>query len=243
MSEHAKSQRLWHIDFVRGMAVLAMVFYHFMWDMYFFGLYPTNVTAGGWRLFARIIATTFLLLVGVSMALTAERKPPLMRDRLWLVRGAKLLGWAMAITVVTWVFLEDALILYGILHLIATALLLAPILWRIRVSAPILGGLFVWIGVVLADRSGEVSWLLPFGISPEHYPAVDYFPVFPWLGVVMLGIGIGQLLRPRLARLQVSPQGPPLSWVAAVGRHSLLVYIVHQPVLLAGFWAMGYTVW
>src|SRR5690606_24089212 len=99
--------RLWQIDAVRGMAGVCMVFYHFMWDMMFFGLYPHDVTSGGWRLFARSVAITFLVLVGVSMVLTAQRKRPAERNRQWLERGAKVFGWGLLISVVTRIFLGE----------------------------------------------------------------------------------------------------------------------------------------
>jgi len=133
------------------MAVVCMVFYHFMWDMMFFGLYPHDVTSGGWRLFARSVAITFLVLVGVSMVLTARRKAPAERNRQWLERGAKVFGWGLLISVVTRIFLGEAFVLYGILHLIGTAFLLAPLLWRIRRWTPLLGAGFV------AERSVDYA--------------------------------------------------------------------------------------
>lgn len=252
MSERKKSHRLWQIDFIRGVTVLCMVFYHFMWDMMFFGLYPADVTVGGWSFFARAIATSFLLLVGVSMVLTAGRRPAEQRDRQWVVRGAKVFGWGLVISVVTRLFLGEAYVLYGILHLIGTAFLLAPFLWRIRRAAPFLGVIVIGIGIVLSQRSPELAGLLPyalpFGVRPEGYPSVDYFPVFPWLGVVMIGMGVGRLLAPALERRMAGeqpmrPAPAVVAQIAAVGRHSLVIYIVHQPVLLAGFFALGYTVW
>lgn len=248
MSARDKVHRLWHVDCVRGAAVVSMVFYHFMWDVMFFGLYPVDVTDGGWRIFARIVAVTFLLLAGASMVLTAETKPAAARDRQWLERGAKVFGWGLVVTAVTRLFLGDAFVLYGILHLIGTAFLLAPFLWRVRRWAPSLGVLFVAGGIVLSRRSPELSMLLPYaiplGVHPEFYPAVDYFPVFPWLGVVMIGIGAGRMMLPLIRRVQASGPPPPvLAQLAAVGRHALAVYILHQPVLLAGFFAFGYSVW
>ncbi|MFS8542500.1 MAG: DUF1624 domain-containing protein, partial [Limnochordales bacterium] len=76
--------RLWEIDALRGMAVVAMVFYHAMWDLSFAGVYPHDVGQGGWRLVARGIAATFLLLVGVSMTLRQARTPRGVPARGWL---------------------------------------------------------------------------------------------------------------------------------------------------------------
>lgn len=240
--------RLWPIDFVRGLAVVGMVFYHFMWDMMFFGLYPHNVTDGGWRVFARVVATTFVVLVGVSMVLTAQRKAGAQRDRQWVERGVKVLGWGLVISLVTRLALGEAFILYGILHLVGTTFLLAPLLWRLRRLAPPLGVAFIALGACLDARAGQldelVPWFIPFGVRPALYPAVDYFPLFPWLGVVLLGMACGPWLIPPAARLARRQPAPALATpIAFIGRHSLLIYILHQPVILAGFLVMGYSIW
>jgi Predicted membrane protein len=242
------AHRLWPIDCVRGLAVVCMVFYHFMWDMTFFGLYPHDVTAGGWRVFARTVATTFVLLVGVSMALTAQRKPQAERDRQWLERGAKVLAWGLVISAVTRVVLGEAFILYGILHLVGTALLLGPLLWRVRRFALPLGVAFVAAGPYLDARAGQldalVPWAIPLGVRPAGYAAVDYFPLVPWLGVILLGMAVGQWARPLWARLSAGRPAPRLlEPIAVLGRHSLLIYIIHQPLILGGFLLFGYTMW
>lgn len=241
------TSRLWQIDCIRGVAVVLMVFYHLMWDMHHFGLYPVDVTVGAWHLFSRIIAITFMLLVGVSLTISAGRRPPAARDRRWLERAAKLYAWAFVITAVTWYFLGDEFVLFGILHLIATALLLAPLLWRIRPLVPWLGILSVGLGIWLTSRPVEQDsyGLIPLGLSSPRYATVDYYPLFPWLGVIMLGMAIGPWLVERLQRsgtaASATPQAVmPLVWI---GRHSLAIYIIHQPLLLAGFWLLGYTIW
>lgn len=230
-----------------------MVFYHFMWDLHFFGIYPVDVTVGGWRLFSRCIAALFLLLVGVSMVLAAERRSPKARDRLWLTRGAKLLGWALSITVVTRLFLGDTFILFGILHLIGVALLLAPLLWRGRAGALVIGPLLIGAGVLLSGRVARSMWWLPFGMRPAGFESVDYYPLLPWLGVIVIGLGLGQLIAPILLRTSVRERvtekttarerAPGLfAPLAAVGRHALAVYIIHQPLMLAVFWLFGYSI-
>lgn len=224
-----------------------MVFYHLMWDMHHFGLYAADVTVGAWHLFSRVIAMTFMLLVGVSLALSARRRPPAERDRRWLERAAKLYGWALVITLVTWYFFGDEFVLFGILHLIATALLLAPLLWRIRPLLPWLGVLSIALGLFLTSRPVERDsyWLIPLGLSSSRYATIDYYPLFPWLGVIMLGMAIGPWLADRLQRSGAASSAPPPALEPFVwsGRYSLAIYIVHQPVLLAGFWLMGYTIW
>ena len=165
----------------RGMAVVCMVFYHFMWDMMFFGLYPHDVTSGGWRLFARSVTITFLVLVGVSMVLTAQRKRPAERNRQWLERGAKVFGWGLLISVVARIFLGEAFVLYGILHLIGTAFLLAPLLWRIRRWTPLLGVSSRW---AWSWRTARPRWLIFFhtrfrwACGPSFIPPSTTFPSF-----------------------------------------------------------------
>lgn len=258
--------RHWQLEAIRGVAVVNMIFYHFMWDLSFFGVYRADVTAGGWWLYARIWATVFVLLVGVSIVFAGERRRAGARERAWYRRGGQLLGLALVITVVTRVFLGDAYILFGILHLVGVTMLLAPVLWRLGRWAPFVGAVVIWLAIPFKQAAVEGPWLLPLGMYPDGYPAVDYFPLVPWLGVVMTGMGIGFLLRPALSRGQVddgdapgrerrivrrrtgapSPGGfPPRPMLPFVflGRHSLLIYLAHQPVMLAGFWLFGLTVW
>lgn len=240
-----RRRRHWQLEALRGWAVLLMIHYHFMWDLQFFGLYAGDLNSRGWWLWARTWQTVFVGLVGVSIVLAGERRQPQQRDRAWYRRGLQLLGLAAGITVVTRFFLGDAFILFGILHLVGVTMLLAPGLWRLRNAAPFIGAGIIWLGFALRDVAVDTWWLLPFGIGPEHYPAVDYFPLIPWLGVVMTGMGAGLLLQRKLPGVQPEGVRVPalLQPLVLAGRHSLLIYIVHQPVLLAGFWLFGYTLW
>jgi len=233
--------RLWEIDALRGMAVVAMVFYHAMWDLSFAGVYPHDVGQGGWRLVARGIAATFLLLVGVSMTLVQARHPAGVPYRRWLERGLKLLGWGLAISLVTWPIFRHQFIAFGVLHFIGTALLLAPLLLRTGPFAAPLGLLLLLGGRLLACCPVGTWWLLPLGLRPEGYISVDYFPLIPWLGVVLLGVALGRLYVAARERGLAVPSPPP-SWARPavfLGRHSLIVYILHQPVIIAILLLLG----
>ena len=244
-------ERLWPVDGLRGVAVAGMVAYHLLWDLSFFGLYPEDVTRGAWRWFAGVVASTFLLLVGVSMSLAAARRPPTACVWQWRVRGLKVWGWALLISLVTRWALGEQFVRFGVLHLIGTALLLAPFLWRWRRLSGAVGVALVAGGLVAYRVSVPTPWLIPLGLTPPGFKTVDYFPLLPWLGVVAIGLHIGQRLglgwqRPAEDRwpLLLSPSPPgwlrPVCWI---GRHSLVVYLAHQPVLLAGLWALGYSLW
>lgn len=233
--------RLWPIDALRGFAVLGMVFYHAMWDLSFVGVYPGDVTLGGWRIFARSVASTFLLLVGFNLILLAARTPPAVARRRWLERGLKLLGWGIVISLITWPLFGPQFIAYGVLHFIGTVLLLAPAILRLqRFSIP-LAAVFLLGGPVLANRPVDTVWLLPLGLRPPHYVSVDYFPIFPWLGVVLLGVGLGRAYLTYRANTLPAPSAAP-AWARPavfLGRHSLTVYILHQPVIIAILLLLG----
>ncbi|MBO8141232.1 MAG: DUF1624 domain-containing protein [Firmicutes bacterium] len=240
------ASRLWEVDTLRGLAVVMMVFYHLMWDLSYFGIYPAPVTRGGWLLFARATASLFLLLVGVSMTLAEARAQeagakaaPL---RQWYGRGLKLLGWGMVISLITWPVLGRQFIAFGVLHLIGTALLLAPLLLRFRRYALALGGALLALGLTIRQLEASTAWLLPLGIRPPGYVSVDYFPLVPWLGFVVLGIALGRSYLYRRSRKPAGPSRCPvlLRPLSFLGRHSLLIYLTHQPVLFAGFFLLGF---
>lgn len=104
-----------------------------------------------------------------------------------------------------------------------------------------------WFTLQLGGWMSAPNWidgrlLVPLGITPTHYPAVDFFPIFPWLGVVLLGVFLGNLLYAgNVRRFPLPSWGHrfPFSGLEFLGRHSLLIYMIHQPILLAILWALG----
>lgn len=224
--------RIAAIDIARGVALVAMAVYHFTWDLENFGYLPPGLTEhGGWRLFARAIASSFLFLVGVSLFLAngnGIRWPSVWR------RFAMIVAGALAITVVTWFATPAGFIFFGILHEIALASLIG--LAFLKLPAPVtLAAAAGVIALPLFYRSEvfDPAPLLWIGLSASVPHSNDYVPVFPWFGVVLAGIGLTKLaarlgLLDRLARLHPGRWASPLRFA---GRHSLAVYLLHQPVL------------
>ncbi len=76
-------------------------------------------------------------------------------------------------------------------------------------------------------------WL---GLAPERLTSVDYYPLIPWFGVVLMGVFLGNLLYPGHARRFLFPNWSavlPIRWLAFLGQHSLMIYLVHQPIIMA----------
>ncbi|MBX3579870.1 MAG: DUF1624 domain-containing protein [Rhizobiaceae bacterium] len=231
------ARRIDVIDLARGAALVAMAIYHFTWDLELFGYVEAGTTAvGGWKLFARSIATSFLFLVGVSLWLAHGRG---IRWRGFWQRLAMVAGAALVITAATWFAVPDAFIFFGILHQIAVA--------------SVVGLAFLRLPAVVTLAAAAAVVALPFVYSADlfNHPALwwvglstvfprsnDYVPLFPWLGATLAGIGVARLgassgVLERLAALRPGRWSRPLRFA---GRHSLAVYLLHQPVLIGAVW-------
>ncbi len=228
------------IDIARGFALLAMAIYHFTWDLGFFGyVEPGMATTGGWKIFARCIASSFLFLAGVSLFLAHAdgiRWPGYWR-RLAMVAGA-----ALAISVATYIATPSGFIFFGILHQIALASLLGlaflrlPALLTLAVAA-----LVVAAPQFLRSEFFDPPWWWWTGLSAVASPLQRLCAGLP---VVRRGAGrfavakiAGQTgLISRLADIHAGRWARPAIFA---GRHSLAFYLIHQPVLIACVWAFA----
>lgn len=210
-----------------------MVFFHFMWDLWYFGLTAQDIGSPPWQRFARVIGGTFIFVMGLSVALRASR-PGATR---WLVRrGLRLLGLGLLVSLATAAFAGEAWVRFGILHHAGAAMLLAIPFARARweLNAAIGVGVFA-LGLWLNTQTAPFPWLLPFGVPQAGVAMLDYYPLMPWFGVMLAGLAAGQVNytatgpRLRLPDLSDARFARGLGWL---GRHSLAVYVIHQPVLI-----------
>ena len=110
------------------------------------------------------------------------------------------MGLALGITIVTYIFIGKGFIVFGVLHLIGLSLLLAYPFLRLERANFLIGLLFILLGVYFQTISVGFPWLLWLGLVPQDFYSVDYFPVFPWFGVILMGMGLGDWLYPSYRR-------------------------------------------
>ena len=226
------------VDFLRGAALLGMTVFHFVFDLEFFGLEERGYSEQlHWWTLATIVAGSFLFLTGASLYLAHSDG---IRWGPWRLRLAVIVLAALAITIVTRFVTPETYIFFGILHMIAIAsiaglaFLQAP--WWLAVAFA--AAVFAVDGLIAIERlnASALSWLGLGSVAPA---ASDFRPVFPWLAPALLGVGAAKLCH-RAGWLQVlaAPrlEGRAGNAVRFIGRHSLVYYLLHQPVLFALFW-------
>lgn len=228
------------VDVVRGVAIVGMVGYHALVDIgpAFYGLIAVDAMEQPLlRLFARIILTTFLLLVGVGLVLAQRRAFNLRR----FVRRVLIVVVAAAmVTIATRIAVPDAYVRFGVLHAIALGSVLGVPFVKAPLWLAIAGILLVLAAPSVARNNffNEPAWLW-LGLSTDLPAMFDYVPMLPWFSVVLIGIVLGRV---GLRALELTRSWTPRGWVpialAKLGRASLIVYLVHQPILLGGLFIL-----
>jgi uncharacterized membrane protein len=229
--------RYWEIDAIRGTAVVMMVVFHTVFALDFFGAIALDMAGGPWRLFALSTATIFIAIAGVSISVSSARAAGTLDRRgvaaKNLKRGAGIFLVGMGISLVTWLFLPGEFILFGVLHCIGLSIALSPLFLGLGRGNLVAGALVILLAPLVSRIEGPLSlaWL---GIHPAGFASLDYVPLVPWLGVFLVGMGIGAWFYPGGLRgfpaggEEPAPAGP----VTFLGRHSLAIYLIHVPVIL-----------
>lgn len=241
-----QKKRVYGLDLLRGIAIVFMVIYHGLFSLvYIFGV------DWNWfrdpifnELIAPLIGSSFTLISGASSRFSRAS---------WK-RGLKILAWAMVMTVVTAVAVPDLIIRFGILHCMGCCMLLCfflrPLLDRLdRKWGTILFLLLFAVTYSLPKRgyigfgaglcfpiSTENPYLFPLGLMSSGFYSSDYYPLIPWFFLFVAGYYLGSWLK----------EGKGPQWLHAshatalekLGQHSLVIYVLHQPLLIAAFWLL-----
>lgn len=247
------ANRIFELDAMRGLALLMMILHHLIFDLrYLFELDVFAFQERQWFIYLLrpVFLTVFIVVSGISSALSRSN----------LRRGLRLAAVAAALTAVSLILTAltavDVYILFNVLHVLAVGILIYALLtigeirdgsirhW-IDVAVLLISVALFWLTTLLPYwPDDQISvWTLPFGLPPESLTgSSDYLPLLPWLGVFLIGTEIGRIVyRQRRTALPGTPVWlrrltQPLQWL---GRHSLAVYILHQPILLAILFALA----
>lgn len=226
------------VDGVRGVAILLMFVYHFTWDLSYFGFSDADLFGDPfWIGFVWLIVSIFLSVSGFAFALAEHRgTPPGARIRRLVLIGV----CAGLVSLATYIVDAHSFVFFGILHHVFLASLLLLLLRSLPSSLLLLVGLVCLAAPYLfASDTFAYSWLLWLGLSPYPVLSVDYVPLIPWVAAPLFGLVAGRraVQAERLQRLFIwRPEDPIGKTVRLLGRHSLLVYVIHQPILFGGLW-------
>lgn len=207
-------------DLLRGIAVILMVFFHFCFDLAYFGklAVQTNIDPE-WVALRTLIVTLFAAVAGLS---AAEKISP--------KRQLKLLACAGAATLGSWFIFSHAVIWFGVLHFFFAAGLLAPLFVGKTSASLLLGPLFILLGAYFQAplfNHPALAWL---GMMTYKPMTEDYVPLLPWFGVVLLGVAAQRLIPGAWLSMGSNRYLAAIRWM---GRHSLIIYLLHQPILFA----------
>jgi uncharacterized membrane protein len=239
MSKDSDPRRIWEIDFLRGVAIILMVCYHRLFDLgEFVGIerflgWSTDLTKTAWIVAQFFFAALFVVLSGISGTLSRNN----------VRRGLRLLAVSLLVSAATFIIDPAQTVYFGILQCLAVSMLLYGAAFQKAgpVACAAWGAAVIGLSAALPAARQALAvrsdWLMPFGITGPSFSSFDYFPLIPWLGVFLIGAALGKSVY--VSKRSLLPWRLPQTFVNFAGRHSLLIYIVHQPVIMGVLYALG----
>lgn len=214
-------KRIWELDFLRGTALLLMIYFHLIYDLNTF--YQLNVPyeTGINNFIGDLSGSLFIFISGISSSLSRSN----------LKRGLKVLGLALVITFATHLFNPLYGVKFGILHFLSASMLLAPLFMRLnRYILILLGTLTLFLGRFVNNISTSLTFLFPLGITSGPFISSDYYPLIPWFGLFLYGLAAARFFYARKQSLFSFTLSNNV--ISLLGRHTLWVYLIHQPLML-----------
>ena len=245
--QRQKAGRLAGLDTIRGITLLSMMLYHTCWDLVFlFGKKIPGYSGLGGYVWQQSICWTFILLAGFCWSLGSHH----------LKRGLIVSGSGILITFVTLLVMPESRVIFGVLTLIGSCMLLLipmeKLLLKLRAEIGLAGSFLLfllfrnvntgylgfenWNILKLPDGFYENLFTTYLGFPQKGFFSADYFSLLPWFFLFLTGFYLYQLVQKNHMMEKL------FSWRVpgfdVIGRHSLLIYLLHQPVVFGISWML-----
>src|SRR3989344_3536439 len=232
-------ERIHSIDFIRGIAILMMVWFHFLFDLNYLGFVQISLYEGFWGIFQKATISLFLLLVGVGIAISRNSKKENFAFHI-IKRSAFLFAIALLISAVTFVLFPQDWIYFGIIHMIAVSLLFSIPFSGSKIPALIAGLTAIILPAFINTQKIGIDFLFWLGFSNPSQ-SFDFVPLIPWFGLVLVGIYIGNSLMKILEEFDKVPivKNRTMAWL---GKNSLAMYLLHQPIIFGILYASKFLI-
>jgi len=235
-----KRNRFWEIDFLRGFAVILMIIFHLFFDLKYF----LNLNFGSlnylYILLGKITFFLFFLLVGISLRLSYLKKK---NFNYYFKRGLFIFSLGLVISLITYFIIPSSFIKFGALHFIGFSIILAFIFLRFKYLNLLFGMIFLFFGLFLKSKVFDFNCLFFLGFKGVGFNSVDYFPIFPYFSLVLFGIFLGNFfylssLKRNFKLIDLS-NNFFISKICFLGKKSLLIYFLHQPIIFLFLFLFG----
>lgn len=234
-------KRIWELDALRGFCILGVIIVHFVYDITALYRLVDWTLPALFQFIQHWGGVIFLLISGICVTLGSRCAK----------RGLIVFLCGLGISAVTYGMYyfglagKGIIIYFGVLHCLGSCMLLWPIFRKQHwISLLSLGSVLVAMGLVLAELpKADFPWLMPFGLPWMGFVSSDYFPLLPHLGFFLAGAAFGRLLYGKKETLfpKVNANNPILRFLQFCGKHSLWIYLAHQPILNGIFMLISET--
>ncbi|MBO5892467.1 MAG: DUF1624 domain-containing protein [Oscillospiraceae bacterium] len=228
-------KRIWELDALRGLCILCVVFIHFMYDMTdLYGIISFEYPAV-YLFIQQWGGVLFLLISGICVTLGSH----------CIRRGILVFLCGLVISAVTagMYFLgmadKSVIIYFGVLHCLGVCMLLWPLFRKLpNWALATIGAVLAVAGLLLSKVQMSHNWLMPLGLYSPQFASADYFPLLPHFGFFLLGAFLGRTAYRKQQSLlpKVNPEILPIRFLQLCGKHSLWIYLLHQPIFSGIFW-------